>query len=61
MEIGLGVLGVAPPEFWKMTPKEFAAAVRGRCGGPGAAPLARSDLVAMMQRFPDGAHGAGTT
>jgi uncharacterized phage protein (TIGR02216 family) len=55
MEVGLGVLGIAPAAFWTMTLKELAAAVRGRFGPAPPAPLKRSDLEAMMQRFPDAA------
>ena len=50
---GLGVLGLDPAAFWRMTVKELEAALCGRFGpGPGT-PLARGDLDAMMQRFPD--------
>ena len=55
MEVGLGVLGLAPAVFWSMTLKELAAAVRGRFGPGAPAPLKRSDLEAMLQRFPDAA------
>jgi uncharacterized phage protein (TIGR02216 family) len=55
MAFGLGVLGLAPDVFWRMTMSEVYAAVRGRFGdGAGeGAPMARSDLDALMQRFPD--------
>ncbi|HZQ11462.1 MAG TPA: rcc01693 family protein [Pseudolabrys sp.] len=48
---GLGVLKLAPREFWRMTPRELAyaiEAVRGR-----AAPIDRASLNEMMKRFPD--------
>lgn len=55
MAFGLGVLGLAPQAFWAMTPAEVTAALRGRFGEQGAsdAPMARRDLDALMQRFPD--------
>jgi uncharacterized phage protein (TIGR02216 family) len=59
MAAGLGVLGLAPHVFWAMTPREFDAALRGRLGG-GVQPSAptRSELLAMMQQFPDEARMA---
>jgi len=53
MALGLGVLGLSPDVFWTMTLKELAAAIRGRIGPAPAMPLSRSDLEAMMKRFPD--------
>lgn len=54
MDIGLGVLGLAPLVFWALTPKELDAALRGRFGrsANGAAP-SLADLSALMQAFPD--------
>lgn len=54
MAIGLGALGLAPHQFWMMTPREFEAALAGRLGASGAvtAPT-RGDLDGLMQRFPD--------
>mgnify|MGYP000888632414 CR=1 FL=1 len=49
MQLGLGVLRLAPHEFWRATPREIAAAF---AAGPGV-PLARADLDHLMQRFPD--------
>ena len=49
---GLGVLKLPPDAFWRMTPRELAAAieaVRGRT----AAPLPRATLDDLMRRFPD--------
>jgi uncharacterized phage protein (TIGR02216 family) len=58
MGLAFGVLGLTPDVFWAMTLKELAAAIRGRYGLSLTAPLARNDLDAMMQRFPDAAeHG----
>lgn len=57
MALGVGLLGVRPGDFWRMTPQEFQAlvnthfeAMRQHSGG--AAPL-REELCAMMARFPD--------
>ena len=37
-----------------MTPRELALALRGAAGLPGSqVPLARTDLAALMQTFPD--------
>ncbi len=53
MAAGLGVLGFSPEDFWKLTPKEFEAALRGKFGTDAGAPFARGDLEKLMQRFPD--------
>lgn len=54
MATALGLLGLSPRDFWAMTPREYAAAVRGRFGAAATeAPLIRSDLSALMNRFPD--------
>jgi uncharacterized phage protein (TIGR02216 family) len=48
---GLGVLRLAPEEFWRMTPRELACAieaVRGR-----GAPLGREAFADLMRRYPD--------
>ncbi|MFV2093454.1 MAG: phage tail assembly chaperone [Hyphomicrobiales bacterium] len=54
MMIGLGVLRLAPPDFWAMTLPELEAAAGGLHGplAP-AAPLVRADLRDLMARFPD--------
>jgi uncharacterized phage protein (TIGR02216 family) len=54
LAIGLGVLRLSPEEFWRMTPREFSAALRGLYGET-IQPLAREKLDQLMQRFPDGA------
>ena len=55
MRFGLGVLGLGPAEFWKMTPGEFEAAVKGRLGQlSDDTPLSRDRLNTLLQRFPDG-------
>ncbi|MEG6510091.1 phage tail assembly chaperone [Methyloligella sp. 2.7D] len=54
MEAGLGVLRLAPCDFWAMTPRELDAALRGAFGAPGPAMrLGRDQLEALMARFPD--------
>jgi uncharacterized phage protein (TIGR02216 family) len=45
------VLRLSPDAFWRMTPRELAAAVQALGGG--AAPFARRDLDALLRRFPD--------
>jgi uncharacterized phage protein (TIGR02216 family) len=52
MAFGLGVLRLPPETFWRMTPRELAAAieaVRGRA----MPPLARAAFDDLMRRFPD--------
>jgi uncharacterized phage protein (TIGR02216 family) len=53
MAMGLGVLGLPPRDFWAMTPKELAAAIRGRTGSGPAPAMTRGDLDALLARFPD--------
>lgn len=52
MGFAFGVLCLAPDAFWRMTPRELAAAIEA-VSGPRAAPLARSAFTALMRRFPD--------
>jgi len=47
------VLRLAPEAFWRATPREIAAAAQGLFGRRAAAPLGRSELAALMARFPD--------
>lgn len=54
LAFGLGTLRLAPDQFWRMTPRELAAAVRGLCGDP-APPLDRAAFEALAARFPDSA------
>ena len=51
MELGLGVLRLAPNDFWAATPREIAAAFPA----PLANSLARADLDSLMNQFPDAA------
>ena len=54
MAVGLGVLALPPSEFWRMTPKEIDAALRGRFGATLAPAMpSRADLDQLMHLFPD--------
>jgi uncharacterized phage protein (TIGR02216 family) len=53
MQFGLGVLKLPPEAFWKMSPRELAAAW-GAVAGDRSGPLDRPGLEALMARFPDG-------
>jgi len=56
---GLGVLRLAPREFWTTTPRELAAAYRAFTPAAGHAPPDAGALAALMAAFPDGdGHGA---
>ena len=52
MAIGFGVLRLSSHDFWRLTPREFAAALRALYGEP-AAPIDRAALEALARRFPD--------
>ena len=59
MRFGLGALGLAPRDFWRMTPCEFDAAVKGSMGQfADAEPMSGARLRALAQRFPDKERGA---
>ena len=54
MRFGLGVLGLAPRDFWDMTPAELSAAAQGRSGNVArAAPLNRETLASLIRKHPD--------
>ena len=54
MEAGLGLLRLAPTDFWAMTPRELDAALRGALGlSAREAPIGHADLTALMRAFPD--------
>lgn len=54
MAAGLGLLGLSPRAFWNATPKEIAAALRGRFGEAAfETPITRRELSDLMQKFPD--------
>jgi uncharacterized phage protein (TIGR02216 family) len=52
LAIGLGVLRLSPDQFWSMTPREFAAALRGLYGER-TPPLDRASFQSLVDRFPD--------
>ena len=52
MRFGLGVLRLAPSDFWQATPREIAAAMRGH-SGDSADPFSRAALEGLLLRFPD--------
>ena len=52
LAIGLGTLRLSPDAFWRMTPREFAAALRGLYGDP-APPFDRAAFDALREKFPD--------
>ncbi len=56
MGFGLGVLRLSPDAFWRMTPRELAAAHAALAGRRVVAP-GRDAMAAMMARFPDEGHG----
>ncbi|MDH4981303.1 phage tail assembly chaperone [Hyphomicrobium sp. D-2] len=53
MAAGFGLLGLSPQTLWAMTPRELAAALRGRLGPRMSGPLSRSDLAGLLERYPD--------
>lgn len=52
MAIGFGVLRLSSHDFWRLTPREFAAALRALYGEP-SAPIDRAALEALAARYPD--------
>ncbi|WP_193175905.1 rcc01693 family protein [Oricola nitratireducens] len=53
MAFGFAVMRLSPQEFWAMTPRELAAAMRAFGHGVHAPPE-RGSFEEMMGRFPDG-------
>jgi uncharacterized phage protein (TIGR02216 family) len=49
---GLGVLRLPPAQFWAMTPRELAFAIRAVRGAV-AEPIDRATLGELMTQFPD--------
>ncbi|EKS28687.1 rcc01693 family protein [Afipia felis] len=49
---GLGVLRLAPAQFWAMTPRELAFAIRAVRGAV-TEPIDRAALDELMTQFPD--------
>jgi uncharacterized phage protein (TIGR02216 family) len=54
MGFGLGILRLPPDDFWRMTPRELAAAMQALLG-PQAGALDRGAFDALHARFPDSA------
>jgi uncharacterized phage protein (TIGR02216 family) len=54
MGFGLGTLRLSPDAFWRMTPRELAAAMEA-VFGPSDMPLDRAGFEALRTRFPDSA------
>ena len=52
MGAGLGLLRLPADQFWRLTPRELAAAL-AVLAPPCAPPLRRAGLDALMARFPD--------
>ena len=57
MQFGFGVMHLAPRDFWRMTPRELAAAIIAT-RGHAVPPMARAALDELMRRFPDQEHPA---
>ena len=58
MRFGLGALGLAPRDFWRMTPVEFDAAMKGRMGHfHEDRAMTRSRLETLSKLFPDERRG----
>lgn len=54
MGFGLGTLRLSPDEFWRMTPRELAAAMEA-VFGPEPGVIDRASFAALRARFPDAA------
>ena len=52
MQFGLGVLGLAPRDFWAMSLPELGAAMRAH-SVPVAPEMSRAELEHLMQTHPD--------
>lgn len=52
MGAGFGLLRLAPDAFWRMTPRELAAALSALLPQP-VGVIDRAGLSALMARFPD--------
>ena len=56
MGFGLGVLRLSAEAFWRMTPRELAAAMEAVLG-PREIALDRASFAALRARFPDASAG----
>ena len=52
MGFGFGVLRLSPDAFWRMTPRELAAAMEAVLG-PREAAIDAASFAALRARFPD--------
>lgn len=59
MSFGLGLLRIAPRDFWTMTPREFERAAAAML--PPMTPLGRDEFGALMAAFPDHATAKDVT
>jgi uncharacterized phage protein (TIGR02216 family) len=50
MRAGLQGLGLTPEAFWRLTPADLLMMLGD---GPGATPMGRARLEALVARFPD--------
>jgi uncharacterized phage protein (TIGR02216 family) len=55
LPLGLGVMGLEPPAFWRLSLVEWRAAVEGQALRFAArpAPLSRDELTQLRGRYPD--------
>lgn len=61
MQFGLGVLGLAPRDFWDMTPRELTAATSGHLGNATrSSRMDRTALTSLLERHPDETLSAGS-
>jgi uncharacterized phage protein (TIGR02216 family) len=51
MAFGFGVLRLSSQDFWRLTPREMAAAVRAQAGE--ISRVSRGTLNELIARFPD--------
>ena len=51
--LGLGLLRLAPRDFWSATPREMAHLLRGLGIGGAGGPPGRRSLDALMTLYPD--------
>jgi uncharacterized phage protein (TIGR02216 family) len=51
MAFGIGQLSLASADFWKLTPRELAAAIEAATGR--GVPLTRATFDTLAARFPD--------
>lgn len=60
MELGLGVIGYAPSEFWDLSLIEWHCALsgmfekHGQKTKPSVAPMDKDRMDELLQQFPDG-------